>query len=211
MSALMEWHLGHVVRLIGGRGSGSIPKTMDGNAEVRLSRIAHRIALLDLAQEWKLRKIGAGSHEISARHRTRSASNPSRASRRGTPGLGRPHALMGRRADPPGGIVWPRRRRRCAPALGTPRGCPRRDRHPPTAARAARRQRQHVSEGAPRPTRRGPAAVRTRGRPPVNGRFRFEAPVQASGLYWGRSETARGWGIPRRYTAVCRSIWRKAS
>jgi hypothetical protein len=50
MSAFMEWHLGHVVRLIWGRGSGSIPKTMDGNAEVRLSRIAHRIALLDLAQ-----------------------------------------------------------------------------------------------------------------------------------------------------------------
>jgi hypothetical protein len=61
MSAFIEWHLGHVVRLIRGRGSGSIPKTMDGNAEVRLSRIAHRIALLDLAQEWKLRKIGAGS------------------------------------------------------------------------------------------------------------------------------------------------------
>jgi len=65
MSAFMEWHLGHVVRLIGGRGSGSIPKTMDGNAEVRLSRIAHGIALLDLAQEWKLRKIGAGSYEFS--------------------------------------------------------------------------------------------------------------------------------------------------
>jgi hypothetical protein len=26
---------------------------MGGNAEVRLSRIAHRIALLDLAQEWR--------------------------------------------------------------------------------------------------------------------------------------------------------------
>jgi hypothetical protein len=30
MSAFMEWHLGHVVRLIRGRGSGSISKTMDG-------------------------------------------------------------------------------------------------------------------------------------------------------------------------------------
>ena len=54
MSAFMEWHLGHVVRLIGGRGSGSIPKTMDGNAEVRLSRIAHHIALLDLARSDEL-------------------------------------------------------------------------------------------------------------------------------------------------------------
>lgn len=41
--------------------------------------------------------------------------------------------------------------------------------------------------------------------------FRFAAAVQASGVYWGRSEMVRGWGIPRRYTAVWRSIWRKAS
>ena len=76
MSAFMEWHLGHVVRLIGGRGSGSIPKTMDGNAEVRLSRIAHRIGLLDLAQEWKLpqdwrgqpgRKITRGNESRATR------------------------------------------------------------------------------------------------------------------------------------------------
>ncbi len=41
-------------------GIGVHNEKMDGNAEVRLSRIAHRIALPDLAQEWKLRKIGSG-------------------------------------------------------------------------------------------------------------------------------------------------------
>jgi len=29
MSATMDWHLGHVVRLMGGRGSGSIEATIN--------------------------------------------------------------------------------------------------------------------------------------------------------------------------------------
>lgn len=55
MSAIVDWHLGHVVRLMGGRGSGSIEARINRHPKRRLFKTAHRmdrLTCMDSRDPW---------------------------------------------------------------------------------------------------------------------------------------------------------------